>query len=139
MNVHTPNAESLTSRWPPHAGATAGAFALTAFAVIATNVAIRFAGLPKGVNIALAVAPLPGLLAIIYFGLKALRAMDELERRIQAEALALSFGIISTALVIYGQLQSSSVFSEPEHWTVLWPMMWCIYVACFAVTRKRYR
>lgn len=111
----------------------------TALAVIATSFVIRFAGLPKPVNIALAVLPLPGLAAIVYFGIKALRAMDELERRIQTETLALAFGIIGGVLVIYGQLQSSGVFSQPERWTILWPMMWGVYMGCFAVVRRRYR
>lgn len=131
--------DSAPPRWPPYSGATAWAFMITALAIIATSFIIRFAGLPRGINITLAILPLPGLAAIIYFGIKCLRAMDELERRIQAEALAIAFGIISGILVIYGQLQSSGVFSEPEKWPILWPMMWGIYLASFTWVRRRYQ
>lgn len=131
--------ETISGRWPPYAAAAVWAFMFTALAVIATSFVIRLAGLPKAINIALAVLPLPGLIAIVYFGIKALRSMDELERRIQTEALALAFGIISAVLVIYGQLQSSGAFSQPERWTMLWPMMWGVYLGCFALVRRKYR
>lgn len=131
--------EAATPRWPAYSGATAWSFMITALLVVIGSLVIRHAGLPKSVNITIALIPLPGLAAIIVFGLRCIRSMDELERRIQVETLALSFGILGASLVTYGQLQSSGVFSKPEHWSMLWPMMWALYIAMFAWVRRRYQ
>ncbi len=124
-------------------GSAAGKFAFWFFAAailtIGANIALReFPGLPRAVRALLVVISVPALAAMIVYGLRVLRQMDELERRIQLETLGLSFGVLGLLLVVYGQVQTAFRLT-PEPWTIVWPMMYVIYGGCFALVRRRYK
>ena len=100
---------------------------------------MRFAPeLPTWARLALALAPLPALLGIVVFGLRALARMDELERRIQTDALAIAFGALGLLLVSYGRLHEAGLVG-PERWTMLWPLMWAFDCGGWAWSARRYR
>ncbi len=112
---------------------------VAAILTIAANITLReFTGLPDAVRVLLTVISVPALIAMIVYGPRALRAMDELEQRIHLEALAYSFGVLGLLLVVYGQIQTAFGL-KPEPWTIVWPMMFCIYLASLLLVRRRYQ
>lgn len=114
-------------------------FSAAAVVTIGANLALReFPGLPVPVRVLLVVLSAPALVAMLVYGPRALRAMDELEQRIQHETLAYSFGVISLVLVVYGQIQTAFGL-RPEPWTIVWPMMFVVYLACLMLVRRRYQ
>lgn len=113
-------------------------FFAAAILTIGANLALReFPGLPVAVRAALAVVAAPALVWMIVYGLRALRAMDEMQQRIQLEALACTLGVISLLLVVYGQIQTAFRLT-PEPWTIVWPMMFAVYLGCLMLVRRRY-
>lgn len=125
--------------WRGAVGTLAGWFFTAAIVTIAANIALReFPSLPVAVRGALALVSIPPLIGVIVSGLRVLRRMDELERRIQLETLGCAFGVLGLLLVVYGQAQTAFKLT-PEPWTIVWPMMYCIYGACLVVTRRRYQ
>jgi hypothetical protein len=112
---------------------------VAAILTIGANIALReFTSWPDAVRVLLAVISVPALVAMILYGPRALRAMDELEQRIHLEALAYSFGVLGLLLVVYGQIQTAFGL-KPEPWTMVWPMMFCIYLASLLLVRRRYQ
>lgn len=125
--------------WSRPCGFFAAWFFSAAGVTIAANLALReFPSLPITARAALAGASIPPLIGMIVSGLRVLRRMDELERRVQLETLGCAFGVLGLLLVVYGQMQTAFRLT-PEPWTVIWPMMYCIYVACLMVIRRRYQ
>jgi hypothetical protein len=125
--------------WRPASVGVIACFLAAAVLAFGGSFAMRWAAeMPAWARVALALAPLPALAGIVCFGLRALARMDELERRIQAEALAIAFGVLGVMLVGYGQLHEAGVLG-PERWTMLWPLMWAVYCAGWAWSARRYR
>jgi hypothetical protein len=124
--------------WRAPFGAFMGWFFTAALITGGSNIALREFPLHIAVRVLLAVISIPALVAMIVYGLRVLRRMDELERRIQLEALGCAFGVLGLLLVVYGQVQTAFKLT-PEPWTIVWPMMYVIYASCLMLTRRRYR
>ncbi|MFM9995800.1 MAG: hypothetical protein ACKVU4_08370 [Phycisphaerales bacterium] len=125
--------------WRGSVGTFAAWFVTAAIVTGAANIALReFPSLPVAVRGVLAVVSIPPLIGVIVSGLRVLRRMDELERRIQLETLGCAFGVLGLLLVVYGQAQTAFKLT-PEPWTMVWPMMYCIYAGCLIVIRRRYQ
>jgi hypothetical protein len=134
-----PTVDRENAQWTPASRAVLACFLLAAGLSFGGDFALRFSPeLSVWIRVVIALAPLPALAGIIAFGVRALSRMDELERRIQAEALAVAFGGIGLILVVFGQLHRAGVLG-PERWTVLWPLMWAMYCAGLAWSSRRYR
>lgn len=136
---HRSGPEEGTEPWRSSLGAFAGWFFAAALVTIGANLALReFPSMHVGVRALLVVISIPPLAAMIVYGLRVLRRMDELERRIQLEAFGCAFGVLGLLLVVYGQMQTALRLT-PEPWTIVWPMMYAIYAGCLAWVRRRYR
>ncbi len=85
------------------------------------------------------------LFPILPFGLllltiiRGIRQMDELERRIQLEALAVAFPLTLLLLMILGLLELA-VKLKPEDWSYrhLWPFMFIFYLVGLMTAKRRY-
>lgn len=88
-------------------------------------------------RIPLALAPIiPSIFAMIAF-LRALGRMDELQRRIQLEALAFGFGAAGIITFSYGFLEN--VGFPHINWIFVFPMMIMFYGIGSGIASWRYR
>lgn len=91
------------------------------------------------VRLSLAFVPTPLFAAFLWQFVQALRGADELERRIQLEALAIAFPLGLLLLTTLG-LAQRAVMLRFEDWSFnhVWPMFAFFYVAGLAAARRRY-
>ncbi|MCX2860227.1 hypothetical protein OOZ63_00045 [Paucibacter sp. PLA-PC-4] len=116
-------------------GAAMGAYAL----VLAGSIAwLQGVNPPQGLGRdALALSPmLPGL-AVVWVILRQLRRMDELQRRVQLEALGLAFA--GTALLTLGYGFLEGVGYPRMSSFVVWPVMASLWVVGLVLAARRYR
>jgi hypothetical protein len=97
--------------------------------------------LPQGSTGALAVAllPVPAFAWLIHSVVRGIRAMDELERRIQLEALALAFPAALLIVFTAGLLDLAGFHGE-GNWDLprLLPLVLLPYWAGVVLARRRY-
>ena len=97
--------------------------------------------LPQGSWGALAVAllPVPALAWLIHTVRRGIREMDELERRIQLEALAFAFPVALLIVFTAGLLDLAGFHGEAD-WDLprLWPLMLLPYWGGIALAHRRY-
>ena len=85
----------------------------------------------------LVLAPVLPAVGMLFAVLRYLRGIDELERRIQLEALAFAFGASAIATFAYGFLEGAG---WPHlNWTFVWPVMGTFWIAGVVLARRRYR
>jgi hypothetical protein len=113
-----------------------GALSLYAFALV---VSLRWLHYKPEAPWKYAIAVLPVLPAlwIPVAAIRLFRAIDELQKQIQLEALA--FGFIGTAVltITYGFLQNAGL---PElSWIWVWPVMAICWIVGGLAARRRYR
>ena len=87
-------------------------------------------------RVPLALAPvIPAIFAIIAY-IRAIRRMDELQRRIQFEGIAFSFGVVGILTFSYGFLENVGF----PHLSYLWvfPFMIATWSIGLAITARRY-
>ena len=96
-------------------------------------------GLSAGARLALSVAPAPVFAWFMMSCVRVLRGADELERRIQLEALAFAFAIGMLLLTTLGLVQRA-VTLKFEDWSFnhVWQMFVVMYLAGMVVARRRY-
>ncbi len=95
-----------------------------------------------GAPLAIAVALLP----VPFFGLwllamvRGIRQMDELERRIQLEAVAVGFPLALLLLMTLGLLELAITLS-PDDWSYrhVWAFLPIFYLVGLALARRRYQ
>jgi hypothetical protein len=127
------------------ASRSGGAAAASLFAIwIVLYFAIRLfleanPGMPHGARLALAFLPTPVFAIALVRFMRAMQKADELERRIQLEALALAFPLGLLLLTTLGLVQRA-VTLRFEDWSYnhVWPMFALFYLAGLMVARKRY-
>ncbi|MGH7546255.1 MAG: hypothetical protein ACREKI_08750 [Gemmatimonadota bacterium] len=89
-------------------------------------------------RLAIAVLPVPAFVLFIASEVQLLRLLDEMQKRIQLEALAIAFpaGIVFAIAVEY--LQKAGFLTE---WTFgdVWPWMAMLYAPAYLIARRRYR
>lgn len=89
---------------------------------------------------ALAVAAPAALFAVfLWLALGAHRRSDEMERRVQGEALATAFGVTLLAVTTLALAQRAG-FAGPEDWSYghFTPMMFVFYLVGLILARRRY-
>jgi hypothetical protein len=112
------------------------AWALSYFAARGALAGEVFAGWAR---VAVALAPLPFFVAFLAAFIRNVRGMDELERRIQLEALGIAFPLALVLVMTLGLVQVARPL-DPANWSYrhLWPFMAAFYAAGLAVARRRY-
>jgi hypothetical protein len=95
--------------------------------------------LSEGVRIGLALVPMPVFMAFGWSFIRSLRGADELERRIQLEALAVAFPLGLLLLTTLGLMQRA-VELNFENWSYnhVWQLFAVFYIAGLMFARRRY-
>ena len=115
----------------------AAALALYAGLLVAANL-IERAVQPEGAaRVALALSPMIGALAAALAILRGLWRMDEMQRRIQLDAIAISF--LGTALITFGWGFGESAGLPQLRAFAVWPIMGILWGFGMVVALRRYR
>jgi len=95
--------------------------------------------LAPGTRLLLSLSPVPVFAAFLWTFLRAVRAADELERRVQLEALALAFPLGLLLLTSLSLVQRAVVLNA-EDWSFnhVWPMFVVLYLIGLARARRHY-
>ena len=113
-----------------------GALLLYAGLLVGANL-IERAVQPEGAaRIALALTPMIGALAAAWVILRGLWRMDEMQRRIQMDAIAISF--LGTALITFGWGFGESAGLPQLRAFAVWPIMGTLWFAGIIVAQPRY-
>ncbi|CAH2794805.1 MAG: hypothetical protein CBARDMAM_3368 [uncultured Caballeronia sp.] len=86
---------------------------------------------------AIAILPMVPMIFIAIAVLRQLRRVDELQRRIQFEALAIAFGSTALTTFGYGFLENVGFPKLPTF--AIWPIMGALWIIGLRVVRIRYR
>jgi hypothetical protein len=112
--------------------------ALYALAIAAASVAVNVADPPTAVRVALALAPAAALLWGMAGWLTAVRAFDELGRRVFVEAAATTLGLLLAGAVTHGLLEAY-VGIPPLNGFVVFAAGGLVYTVASAAAWRRYR
>ena len=95
---------------------------------------------PSWLRVTIALAPVPVFAWILWNVSKSAEAMDELERRIQLEALAFAFPMTLLLVMTLGLLEIA-IGLNPDDWSYrhVWPMLFVLYFAGLTLARRRYQ
>lgn len=87
-----------------------------------------------------ALLPLPFFLMWLVGLLREMRAMDELQRRIQLEALGVAFPLTLVLIMTLGLFEAARPLN-PDNWSFrhVWQFLVLFYVIGLFVARRRYR
>ena len=93
----------------------------------------------RWLRIAIALTPIPFFVHFLWMWMKGVSTMDELERRIQLEALALAFPLMAVLLMTLGLLDVA-VGLNPADWSIrnVWLMMPMLYYFSLWRAKRRY-
>jgi hypothetical protein len=83
------------------------------------------------------ILPLPFLAALIAVISRAARNLDEMYRRIQFEALALTVPTSALLLVLYGQLQKADILPLDDM-ALSYAVISLTYASCYFLAARRY-
>lgn len=93
----------------------------------------------RDVAVVIACAPILPFIAFLYQYIRYLRSTDELERRVQLEALAIAFPTTLVGLMLLGLLQLA--IPLPEHdWSYrhIWSFLPALYFGSVAIAWRKY-
>jgi hypothetical protein len=98
------------------------------------------AALPRSSRLAIAFAPAPVFAWFLWRFIRSVRDADELEKRIQLEALAIAFPLGLLLLTTLGLVQRA-VELNFQDWSYnhVWPMFAFFYMGGIVVARHRYQ
>ena len=92
------------------------------------------------IRVAISLAPLPAFIWFLRDFIRGLRGLDELERRIQLEALAVAFPLTMVLIMTLGLVQVAIPLSLDD-WSYrhIWPFLFVFYLAGLTLARRRYQ
>lgn len=88
-------------------------------------------------RIAVALTPMIGAVAAAWAIMRGIWRMDELQRRIQLDAIAISF--LATALISFGWGFVQDAGAPSLHAHAVWPLMAIGWVVGMVISSRRYR
>ena len=112
------------------------ALALYAALLLGSNLLDSQIHTTGGLRIALALTPMIGALAACWAVMRAIWRMDELQRRIQLDAIAISF--LTTALVTFGWGFAEEAGAPHLSAFTVWPIMAVAWIIGLVIARRRY-
>ena len=143
----TDTAHAIGSKAPqfgPTAGRNIGRSAGISFAAFlvlffGARLLLELDILATSLRIAIALAPLPAFACFLWLFVQSVSTADELERRIQLEALAIAFPLTISLIMTLGLLEIA-VPLPPEDWSYrhIWPFIYVFYLFGLVKARKRY-
>ena len=97
------------------------------------------ATLSSPTRLAIALVPTPVFMLFLWNFIRSIRTADELERRIQLEALAIAFPLGLVLLTTLGLVQRAVTLNFQD-WSYnhVWPFFAVFYLFGFMIARKRY-
>ncbi|MHA7064299.1 hypothetical protein [Azospirillum argentinense] len=114
-----------------------GALALYVALLLGANAADQLLQPEGTMKMAIAILPILGTVAVTWTVLRGLRRMDELQRRIQFDAIVLSFTGTALATFAWGFAEGAGA---PELRAFhVWPLMAVLWVVGVCVAQWRYR
>ncbi|WP_242141188.1 hypothetical protein [Sphingomonas sp. TREG-RG-20F-R18-01] len=114
-----------------------GAFVLYAIFLVGAN-AVERAIQPVGdLKLAINLVPMTGMIAAALAILRGLWRMDEMQRRIQFDAIAISF--LGTALITFGWGFAEGAGLPHLRAFAVWPIMGTLWGLGVVVAQRRYR
>jgi hypothetical protein len=100
--------------------------------------ALNHLALAPFARLAVALAPLPGNLALIALVLRAIRKLDEFQKRLHFEAVVVAFLATGVIVFIYGFLQKAGAVSPLNTWFI-WLFMAITYAAGYGIAARHYQ
>lgn len=90
-------------------------------------------------RVVIALLPLPAFVWFLWAFVLGIREADELERRIQLEALAVAFPLTALLFMTLGLMQIAVPLS-PDNWSYrhTWPLIYVFYFVGLMLARRRY-
>ena len=90
-------------------------------------------------RVAVALFPILPFALLLLLIIRGIRQMDELERRIQLEALAVAFPLTFLLLMTLGLLELA-IKLKPEDWSYrhIWPFLFIFYLMGLIIAKRRY-
>ncbi|MEP6692431.1 MAG: hypothetical protein ABJD07_14820 [Gemmatimonadaceae bacterium] len=111
---------------------------LAAAALIAASWTLKHVELGAGARLAVAFAPLPAYALFLRSMWQAIRSTDELQQRIQLEALAFTFGGTVLATIAHDYLRKAGFGAAAEEFPLL-AIMAGLYIVGVLAGRRRFR
>jgi hypothetical protein len=99
---------------------------------------LRNPGPASAARIAIALMPLPGNIALIFLVLRAIRTLDEFQKRVHFEAVTVAFLSTGVAVFVYGYLQKAQVVGFLNAGLV-WAFMLIFYAIGYVLAASHYR
>lgn len=113
--------------------------ALLASAIdVLASLLLRNPELGSAARIAIALMPLPGDIALIFLTLRAIRTLDEFQKRLHFEAVTVAFLSTGVAVFVYGYLQKAHVVGFLNA-GVVWAFMLLFYGIGYVIAASHYR
>src|SRR4051812_28941432 len=112
------------------------AMALYAALLIGSNLADSALHTTGAARIALALTPMIGAVAACWAEMRAIWRMDELQRRIQLDAIAISF--LTTAMVTFAWGFAEEAGAPHISAFAVWPIMAIAWLVGLVIARRRY-
>lgn len=114
-----------------------GAMVAYAVVLVAVILVLNNIDAESGWRVPLALLPMIPIVLVFVAFLRFLDRMDELQRRIQMEALSFGFG--GTALLTFGYGFLQMVGFPKVSWFFMWPIMAVLWIVGRARAERRYR
>jgi len=114
-----------------------GALALYGALLVGANVAERALEPEGALRVAIALTPMIGAFAGAWAVMRGLWRLDEMQRRIQFDAIAMSF--LGTALITFGWGFAESAGLPRLEAFAVWPIMGTLWAAGVFIAQRRYR
>jgi hypothetical protein len=123
-------------RWPRSVGLAATLLIVLFFGA---RLLLELPNLATSLRVGIALLPLPAFLWLLWAFINDVREADELERRIQLEALAIAFPLTLVLVMTLGLLQIA-IPLPPEDWSYrhIWPLIYVFYLGGLTLARRRY-
>jgi hypothetical protein len=105
---------------------------------IGASLALRRTDLGATARTAIALLPLPGNIALIALILRAIRRLDDFQKRIHFEAVTLAFLSTGVAVFVYGYLQKADAVG-PLNMGLVWTFMLFFYAIGYFIAVRHYK
>lgn len=100
---------------------------------------LELTDLDRTVRVLIAIAPIPLFIWFLWIWMKGVASMDELQRRIELEALAFAFPVCVVILMTLGLLELA-IPLNPDDWSYrhVWAVMPALYYAGLWRAKRKY-
>jgi hypothetical protein len=105
---------------------------------IGASLALHRTDLGATARTAIALLPLPGNITLIALVLRAIRRLDDFQKRIHFEAVTVAFLSTGVAVFVYGYLQKAQAVG-PLNMGLVWTFMLIFYAIGYFIAKSHYK